>query len=96
VEQVKEAGPEGQRIFMLSMLPELVDRIVSTVEGISIDKISVIDSGNGQGVPSLVSQMPSAVIRIVEQIETATGVDILRGLGDNGSQPTPATLSQDV
>ena len=96
VEQVKEAGPEGQRIFMLSMLPELVDRIVSTVEGISIDKISVIDSGNGQGVPSLVSQMPSAVIRIVEQIETATGVDILRGLGDNGSQPTPATLPQDA
>lgn len=96
VEQVKEAGPEGQRIFMLSMLPELVDRIVSTVEGISIDKISVIDSGNGQGVPSLVSQMPSAVIRIVEQIETATGVDILRGLGDNGSQPSPATLTQDV
>lgn len=84
VEQVAAAGAEGQRIFVLNMLPDLIDRIVSTVEGVDIEKISVIDSGTGQGVPNVVSQMPSAVIKIVEQIENATGVDILRGLGGNG------------
>jgi flotillin len=87
VEQVKSAGPEGQQIFMLNMLPELIDRISSTIEGIEIDKISVIDSGNGQGVAGVASQMPSAVIRVVEQIENATGVDILRGLVGNRTSP---------
>jgi flotillin len=85
VEQIAAAGTEGQRIYVLNMLPDLVDSIVSTVEGVAIDKISVIDSGNGQGVPTVVSQMPSAVIKIVEQIENATGVDILSGLGAKGA-----------
>jgi flotillin len=87
VEQIAAAGTEGQRIYVLNMLPDLVDSIVSTVEGVAIDKISVIDSGNGQGVPTVVSQMPSAVIKIVEQIENATGVDILSGLGAKGASP---------
>jgi flotillin len=82
VEEYRTAGADAQRIFVLNMLPDLVDRIVSTVAGVRIDKISVIDSGNGMGVPSVVSQMPSAVIKIVEQIENATGVDILSGLAD--------------
>ena len=89
VEQYQSAGPDAQRIFVLNMLPELVDKIVSTVEGVEIDKISVIDSGVGQGVPNVVSQMPAAVIRIVEQIENATGVDILKGLAGNGHVTEP-------
>ena len=61
------------------------DRIVGTVEGVSIDRVSVIDSGNGQqGIPSLMSQLPAAVIKITEQIENATGVDILSNLGSSG------------
>ena len=91
VEQYQAAGSDAQRIFVLNMLPDLVDRIVSTVEGVEIDKISVIDSGDGQGVPNVVSQMPAAVIRIVEQIENATGVDILRGLAGNGARGEPVT-----
>jgi flotillin len=89
VEQIAAAGPEGQRIYVLNMLPDLVESIVSTVEGVEIDKISVIDSGNGQGVSTVVSQMPSAVIKIVEQIENATGVDILKGLASNGGSTAP-------
>ncbi len=89
VEQYQAAGTDAQRIFVLNMLPELVDKIVSTVEGVEIDKISVIDSGVGQGVPNVVSQMPAAVIRIVEQIENATGVDILKGLAGNGHVGEP-------
>jgi len=90
VEQIGAAGPEGQRIFMLNLLPDLVDSIVSTVNGVDIEKISVIDSGNGQGVPNVVSQMPAAVVKIVEQIENATGVDILRGLAANGKATVTA------
>jgi flotillin len=86
VEQYQIAGDDAQRIFVLNMLPELVEKIVSTVDGVEIDKISVIDSGDGQGVPNVVSQMPSAVIKIVEQIENATGVDILKGLAGNGQR----------
>ncbi len=83
-DQYQLAGDDAQEIFVLNMLPELVAQIVDTVKGVNIDKISVIDSGgqggSGQGIPGVVSQMPAAVISITEQIENATGVNILDAL----------------
>ena len=91
-EQYKEAGDDGQRIFVLNMLPELVDKIVSTVNGISIERVAVVDNGGGGGagvIPSLVSQLPGAVVSLTEQIEAATGVDILQSMRPD--DPSPAT-----
>jgi flotillin len=87
VEQYRDAGPDAQRIFVLNMLPDLVDRIVSTVEGIEIERISVIDSGGqGSGIPGVLGQLPAAVINLAEQLETATGVDILGAMRSDGRQ----------
>ncbi len=82
-EQYRSAGDEAQEVMVLQMLPDLVEQIVDTVKGIDIDKITVIDNGAGSGggaVPGLASQMPAAVIAITEQIQTATGVNILEAL----------------
>ena len=85
-EQYQAAGDDGQRIFVLNMLPDLVDKIVSTVNNVDIDRVAVIDNGsggNGQGgIPGLMSQLPGAVVSLSEQIEAATGVDILRSMRD--------------
>jgi flotillin len=83
-EQYQAAGDDAQRIFVLNMLPDLVEKIVGTVSAVDIDRVSVIDSGQGGGgIGGLLGQLPSAVIKITEQIENATGVDILSGLGDS-------------
>lgn len=90
VEQYQAAGEDAQRIFVLNMLPELVDKIVGTVEGLSIDKVSVIDSGNGsRTIPGLLGQLPASVISLTEQIENATGINILSGLGRPTPDPAP-------
>ena len=82
VQQFNNAGPDARDVFVLNMLPELVERITETVANIDIDKITVIDSGgNGHGaVGSVAGQMPAAVISVVEQIENATGINILEAL----------------
>ena len=82
-EQYQAAGDDGQRIFVLNMLPELVDKIVSTVNNVDIERVAVVDSGgsSGQGgIPGVVAQLPAAVVSITEQIEAATGVDILASM----------------
>jgi len=59
---------------------------VSTVNGISIDRVAVVDSGGnsgGGGIPALVAQLPAAVVSLTEQIEAATGVDILKSMRDD-------------
>ena len=72
------AGPEARDILMLKMLPEIVELITDTVSGIDIEKMTVIDSGTGEGgVGGVARQMPAAVISIAEQLETATGINLL-------------------
>ncbi|MDH5372769.1 MAG: SPFH domain-containing protein [Acidimicrobiia bacterium] len=92
VDQYQAAGADAKQIFVLNMLPDLVDKIVGTVEGVAIDRVSIIDSGSGEpGIPGLMSQLPAAVIKITEQIENATGIDILSNLG----KPQAAEVAAD-
>ena len=90
-EQYQAAGDDGQRIFVLNMLPELVDKIVSTVNNVDIDRVAIVDNGGGHGggIPGLVSQLPGAVVSLTEQIEAATGVDILGSMRSDQAESEP-------
>jgi len=93
IEQYQGAGEDAQRIFVLNMLPDLLGQIVDTVKGVSIDKVTVIDSGNGsQGIPDVLSQLPAAVIKLTEQVENATGINILSGLA--GKPPAAPIVNE--
>ena len=85
--QFQAAGEDAHDIFVLNMLPELVERITNTVNGIDVERITIIDGGQGgNGLPGIAAQMPAAVISITEQIEAATGINILAALK---SDPPP-------
>jgi flotillin len=79
-DQYKAAGGNARDVMLLKMLPELVAQIVDTVKGIDVEKLTVIDNGSGNAMAGVAAQMPSAVLSITEQIETATGVNILEVL----------------
>ncbi|KAA3657389.1 MAG: flotillin [Calditrichaeota bacterium] len=95
----QSANGEGEKVFILQMLPEIINQLSKTVGQMNIDKISVIDSGGGgenSGISKLVNQMPAAVISLVDQIETATGVNILKSLqaGQSKAEPSKETSSK--
>ncbi len=82
----QNAGTEAERIFILNMLPDIIREITKSVGAMDIDKVTVIDSGGrGTGIASAAGQLPEAIIKITEQIETATGVNILSRLGARAS-----------
>jgi flotillin len=94
VEQYQQAGDDAQRVFVLRMLPEIIDKVVSTVAAVDIEKVSIIDNGGqGTGVPGFMGQLPASVITLLEQIETATGVDLLRALRED---PLPVSSGRTV
>jgi flotillin len=96
IETYKRAAGEGEKVFMLHMLPEIVRELAGTVDKVTVDKVSVIDAGgNGSasGLGRFVNQFPAAVIAMAEQLETATGVSILSGR--NGHRPDPRTARSD-
>ncbi|MCZ7555159.1 MAG: SPFH domain-containing protein [Bacteroidia bacterium] len=80
IETYKSAEGEGEKIFVLNMLPDIIEQLVQTVGHMKIDKISVVDNGSGRSVSGLVGQLPNAVISLNEIIENATGVNILSSL----------------
>ena len=92
--QFQAAGADARDIFVLNMLPELVEQITDTVQGIDIDRLTVVDGGNGHGgaLPGIAGQMPAAVISITEQIEAATGVNILEALAKRSDETDPVEL----
>jgi flotillin len=83
------AGTEAERIFILNMLPDIIREITKSVGAMDIDKVTVIDSGGkGTGVATAAGQLPEAIIKLTEQIETATGVNILSRLGAKSDDKT--------
>ncbi|EYB68012.1 hypothetical protein DEIPH_ctg029orf0013 [Deinococcus phoenicis] len=86
VDAFRQAGPEGERAYVLNMLPDIVEQFARSVQGMTIDKLTVIDSGNGQATKSAVQTLPANIIGMVEQVENATGVNLL-SLLQNRAQP---------
>lgn len=94
VNQYQDAGEDAQRVFVLQMLPDLIEKITNTVSSVDIDKISIIDSGGtGSGIPGMMGQLPGAVINLVEQVENATGVDLLKALRHAPTQPSTQVVA---
>ncbi len=72
-----QAGPDAERLFLIQMLPEIIQQVVSTVDNMQIDKITVVDSGTGGGgVPAVFNQIAGATPALLESLKTSTGVDI--------------------
>ena len=99
IETFKGAAGDGEKVFMLNMLPEIIEELAKTVNKVTVDKVSVIDTGggangHGSGLGRFVNQFPAAVISLSEQIETATGVNILSSLNADKPKPPPATPAQ--
>ncbi len=99
-DQYQAAGADGHDVLVLNMLPDLIDKIVATVQNVSIDRVAVVDTGAGGGgngdgngdggsrggIPGLMSQLPASLVAMTEQIEAATGVDILASLRRRDSE----------
>ncbi|MDH4143630.1 MAG: SPFH domain-containing protein [Acidimicrobiia bacterium] len=91
-EQVRAAGPDGERILVLNILPELVRQVVSTMDNIEIGKVAVIDNGSGNAMSTTLGQLPGAALSILGQLEAATGIDLLGSLRESArsaGSPTP-------
>lgn len=93
------AGDDAERLFLIQMLPEILKDVVSTVDNLRIDKLTVVDSGQGgSGVPALFSQIAGATPALLESLKASTGVDIA-GMLSRASQPrstkaTPASAEK--
>ena len=82
----KQAGPDAERLFLIQMLPDILKEVIKTVDNLKIDKITVVDSGQGGGVPSVFSQIAGSTPALLESLKASTGIDIA-GMLSRASEP---------
>jgi flotillin len=85
----KAAGSDAERLFLIQMLPDIIKEVIKTVDNLTIDKITVVDSGNGQGggVPAVFSQIAGSTPALLESLKASTGIDIA-GMLSRASEPS--------
>jgi flotillin len=74
--QISAAGEQGFAVFMAEKLPQLFHTAVDAVKGVEIDRMIVMDGGDGQGVANAANQKVQAAYRTMEGLASAFGIDI--------------------
>ena len=75
---------------MIRLLPELLDKVTSVVgDNLQIDKLTVLDGGEGEGLSNYVKGLSGSAVVMLEQLKNATGID-LADLA-KGQQGSPGT-----
>ncbi len=74
-EAMKKYGQAAMMEMIVNALPEMAKAVAEPLN--SIDKVTIIDSGNGDGgVGSMGGYVPSILAKTIEAVKETTGVDI--------------------
>jgi flotillin len=68
---------DTRELFLIQQLPDILDKVTRVVsDNLSIDKVTILDSGNGNGMPTYVKGVAGSIVAIMEQVKNATGLDL--------------------
>ena len=90
IELMLEQWQDGQArdLFLIQLLPTLLDKVTSVVsDNLRIDKLTILDGGDGEGLPGYVKSLTNSAIVMLEQLKNATGVD-LEKLAEKAQKPS--------
>jgi flotillin len=73
---------DTRELFLIQQLPGILDKVTRVVaDNLRIDKITIVDSGDGHAMPSYVKGVTGSIAAIFEGIKNATGLDVAEILG---------------
>ena len=74
--EVRAGGEAAFAVFLAEKLPELLETAVGAVEGVDIDRLIVMDGGQGDGVSNAVNQRVKGAYGTMEGLAASLGIDI--------------------
>lgn len=82
-DQIAAMGEKGLTLLYLQQLPDMIDRLASAASDIKIDRLVVMDGGDGQGAATATQQKLGAMMRLLEAASAQYGIQpesLLQGL----------------
>jgi flotillin len=98
VELMREQWQDGNThdLFLIQMLPGLLDKVTRVVaDNLRVDKLTILDGGTGEGLPTYVKNIANSAVVMLEQMKNATGIDLeklAKGGKDNAAGDLPKDL----
>ena len=74
--EVKQGGDKAYAVFLAEKLPQLLRISVDAVKGVDIDRVIVMDGGDGEGVNNAVNQRVKGAYGTLEGLASSLGIDI--------------------
>jgi flotillin len=74
--QIQKGGDAGLQVFLAEKLPALLGIATTAMQDVRIDRLTVIDGGEGNGVANAATQKVNASLRALEQVAGAMGLDL--------------------
>ncbi len=75
-QEVRDGGEHGFGVFIAEKLPELLATSVEAVKGIEIDRLVVMDGGDGNGVANAANQRVRGALGTLEGLAATLGLDL--------------------
>lgn len=90
-EQLMAAGDRGLSLLYLQQLPDMIDRLASAASDIRIDRLVVLDGGDGQGAANATQQKLGVMMKLLEAASAQYGIEpdsLLQGLAQRLTSTT--------
>lgn len=83
-----EAGEQARDIFIIQQLEKILSIVVGSVKDTVINKVHLIDKGDGQALPNYVKAFPDTVAAILQSLYKTTGINVIDVLTSSTKQLT--------
>lgn len=79
------AGDRAREVFLIQQIDQLLAEVAAVTENLSIDRVNIVDGGDGRTLARYVGGFPNVVTELLASIKDTVGVDVASIL--NPSQP---------
>jgi flotillin len=78
----QETGTEASELFLIQQIEMVLQEAVQIPKRIQLDKVNVIDNGDGKSLASLVNVYPEIVSQFLKNVDKTLGIDVLGTLNN--------------
>ncbi|TNF29462.1 MAG: flotillin family protein [Deltaproteobacteria bacterium] len=70
------AGDRAREVFLIQQIDELLSTVAAVTEDLAVDRVNLIDGGDGKTLARHVGSYPSVVAELLQNIKDTVGIDV--------------------
>lgn len=70
------AGPRAREVFLIQQIDGILADVASVTESLTVERVALIDGGDGQSLARYVGSFPQVVSEILMRIKETVGIDV--------------------